>query len=139
MKSRTGEKYHGDLRREALPEELLRRCMDILADKKGGEIISLDLKGLSIIADYFVCCTASSPPHIRALSGHLQKTFSREFKLKPRVSEGTAESGWIVLDYGDIVVHIFTAETRAKYRIESLWGDAPRNEDIRVLADKGNG
>ncbi|MEN9934082.1 MAG: hypothetical protein RLZZ387_661 [Chloroflexota bacterium] len=83
----------------------------------------LDLRKLNTIADYFVICSAESDRQLKAILDAIDETIATELERHPR-REGTAESGWIVLDYGDVVVHIFSATLRDYYRIERLWSKA---------------
>lgn len=90
------------------------------------EIMVIDLRGLSSIADYFVVCTATSVPHLKAVSREIQHGVSEALGEKPRTSEGDASSMWLVIDYVDVIVHIFHSEKRYFYAIEDLWADAQR-------------
>jgi ribosome-associated protein len=83
----------------------------------------LDLRKLNTIADYFVICSAESERQLKAILESIDETLARELDRHAR-SEGTAESGWILLDYGDVVIHIFSAAMRDYYRIELLWSKA---------------
>lgn len=84
----------------------------------------LDLQEVSLIADYFVICSGTSERQIKAISDDIVDTVAREEKLKPRRREGVANSGWILLDYIDVVVHIFSPEMRDFYRLEKMWSTA---------------
>ena len=86
----------------------------------------LDIRGVSLIADYFVICTAGSERQISALLKDLSQKLVEEFDppRKPLHTEGTADSGWLLLDYGDVIVHIFSAAQRAFYNLEQLWAAA---------------
>ncbi|MGE5239514.1 MAG: ribosome silencing factor [Chloroflexota bacterium] len=94
-------------------------------DKKAVDPVILELKGLTIIADYFVICSGESTTQVRAIVEHIEEKF-REKGLKPLRIEGLGFSHWVLMDYGDVVVHVFEAETRAYYELEKLWLDAPR-------------
>jgi len=83
----------------------------------------LDIRHQSTIADYFVICSGESERQLQAVVEHIDETIQREFGLNPRI-EGTARSGWIVLDYQDVVVHVLSAALREYYQIERLWGQA---------------
>ena len=93
-------------------------------DKKAQAVQVLDLQTLSAIADYFLVCTGNSTPHIRSIAEAIEASLKAEglFALH---REGLPESGWILLDYGDVVMHIFLPETREFYSLDRLWGDAP--------------
>lgn len=93
-------------------------------DKKAQALQVLDLQALSGIADYFLICTGTSTTHVETIAAGIEATLKAE---GPRVlhRDGLPESGWILLDYGDVVVHVFLPETRAFYALDRLWGDAP--------------
>lgn len=87
----------------------------------------LCLEGLTSIGDYFVISTGRNPRHLKALAREVDETVDR-LDVPCLGSEGTPESGWILVDLGDVVVHIFDAERRRIYNLETLWGDAPEVE-----------
>lgn len=99
--------------------ELVRQAADVLAEKKGEEIVIVDLADVSMPASYFVLAEADNPVHAKALVNALRE----QLPENPLHSEGLAERKWIVLDYGDVVVHIFDREARAFYDLDSLWAD----------------
>lgn len=87
-------------------------------------MVMLDLHDVSLIADYFVICNGTSDRQMKAISDDIVDTLAREEKVKPRRREGLADSGWILLDYGAVVVHIFSPEMRDFYRLEKMWSMA---------------
>lgn len=93
-------------------------------DNKAKETKVLDLKGISSIADYFVICTGESIPHLRAISREIGKSIIDDYDVRTRTLEGTAESLWMVMDYVDVVVHVFHKDLRSNYALEDLWSDA---------------
>ena len=95
------------------------------ADKKATNIQILDLGELLGITDFFVLVSASNPRQLRTIVDEVQRKTS-ETGRKPRRREGTTDTGWMLLDYGDVVIHAFTEEQREYYALERLWGDAPR-------------
>ena len=99
--------------------ELVQQAADVLAEKKGEEIVIVDLADVSMPASYFVIAEADNPVHAKALVSALRE----QLPENPLHSEGLAERKWIVLDYGDVVVHIFDREARAFYDLDSLWAD----------------
>ncbi len=115
--------------------ELVRLCCRALAEKKAGDLQILDVSGLSSITDYLVIATATSEPHIRALRVELEKALDST-KTHIVGFETTPESGWVVVDAFDVMVHIFTAEKRDSYRLENLWRDGTEIELKDLLADK---
>jgi ribosome-associated protein len=84
------------------------------------------LRGISSFTDYFVICSATSEPHLKAISSGVREGLHREFGLSPLSSEGVPASQWLVIDYNDVLIHIFQAEKRRFYALENLWSDAPR-------------
>lgn len=94
-------------------------------DRKAFDLIAFDLRGISDMADFFLICTGTTNTHVRAIADAIEEALLRE-GIKMGHKEGYLESTWILLDYGDIVVHIFTNEKRQYYDLERLWGDAPR-------------
>jgi len=93
-------------------------------DKRAQALQVLDLAALSGIADYFVLCTGSSTTHVQTIAEAIEVALKAEGH-RALHREGVAASGWLLLDYGDIVVHVFLPETRAFYALDRLWGDAP--------------
>ncbi|UCD35150.1 MAG: ribosome silencing factor [Nitrospiraceae bacterium] len=93
--------------------------------KKARDTVILELKDLSSIADYFVICSGDNPAQIRAIADAIDEYFSKK-KIFPMGREGLDFASWVLLDYGDIVIHIFNEETRAFYALEKFWIDAPR-------------
>ena len=104
---------------------LLENIIDAIQDVKGLEIISLDLRKLdSAISKYFIICTGTSSTHVNAIETSIKKTISKELGEKPFHTEGNGIGEWILMDYSDIIVHIFQEKTRTFYNIEDFWGDA---------------
>ena len=93
-------------------------------DKKAQALQVLDLQALSGIADYFLICTGTSTTQLRTVAEAVEASLKGDGHL-PLHREGVPESGWMLLDYGDVVVHVFLPETRAFYALDHLWGDAP--------------
>ncbi len=104
-------------------QEKLEQLCIALDEEKADDITALDVRGLTLIADYFVLCTGNSPVHIRAIAEELQEKLRERFNLRAK-PEGMAESEWVVMDYGDVVVHIFSSAVREFYDLEGLWADA---------------
>ncbi len=104
---------------------LAHRIAEIIVEKQGEDTLILDLQGLTGIADYFVLSTAGSGRQLEALQQAIREGLKKETEpLIPLSGEGTAESGWILLDYGSVIVHLFAQEMRAYYRLEELWKKA---------------
>jgi ribosome-associated protein len=84
----------------------------------------LDIRGVSLIADYFVICTAGSDRQTSAILKDLSEKVLEEFRRKPLHTEGKGDSGWVLLDYGDVIVHVFSPSQRTFYSLEQLWAAA---------------
>jgi len=105
-------------------ETAVRLAARAALDKRAHDLAVLDLSTLSSIADYFLICSARSATQADTVAEAVRIAL-RAHGISPRHAEGSAESGWILLDYGDVVVHVFLDETRQFYALERLWGDAP--------------
>jgi ribosome-associated protein len=105
-------------------QAIARRIVDVASDKQAIDVVMLDLQEVSLVADYFVICSGTSERQLKAISDDIVDTVAREEKVKPRRREGVANSGWILLDYGPVVVHIFSPEMRDFYRLEKMWSTA---------------
>ncbi len=104
---------------------LLENIINAIQDVKGKEIISLDLRKIdSAICKYFVICTGTSNTHVNSIESNIKKTISRDLGEKPFHIEGNNIGEWVLMDYYDIIVHVFQEKTRAFYNIEDFWGDA---------------
>lgn len=116
-------------------EELAKKIVRILDSKKGLDIAGVDIHELTTIGDYFILVTGTSSPHVKALAEEVEDTLAKE-GLEPRRIEGAQSATWILMDYQDVILHIFTKETREFYNMERLWSDAPRL-DLTGLVTEG--
>jgi ribosome-associated protein len=107
------------------PRELVEEIARYAADKKAVDVVELDLKDVLDYTDYFLICSGNSGRQAKAIHDGILEGLKREHKTLPRRVEGSSRAGWILMDYLDVVVHIFTPETREFYRLEQLWGEAP--------------
>jgi ribosome-associated protein len=103
--------------------ELALHIAEILADTPAADTLVLDIHELSTFADFFAICSGENERQLRAISNALLEKLGEE-KVRPQRTEGNPQSGWIVLDYGDVIVHVFDVDQRAFYRLESLWSEA---------------
>jgi ribosome-associated protein len=110
------------------PRELADRIASIASDVKATDIRVLDLREVLGYTDYFVIATGNTERQAKAIYDRIYKELKDEEGLLPRREEGAREARWILMDYLDTVVHIFTPEARAFYRLEQLWGEAPQEE-----------
>lgn len=97
-------------------------------DKKAIDVVVLDLRQAGGFTDFFVICTGTNPRQINAIADGVQETLRAEFGERPHLAEGIEQSQWILLDYFNFVVHVFSRECRAFYDLERLWGNAERYE-----------
>jgi ribosome-associated protein len=104
--------------------DLAKRIVELAEDKQATDIVLLDIRPVSVVADYFVICSGSSERQLTALTRDIMDTMKKEEQLSPLHREGDAKSGWVLLDYGDVVVHVFSPPERDYYRLEELWGAA---------------
>lgn len=108
---------------DSLP--LARAVVSAAADKKADNILLLDLRGLSSVADYFVVCSGASERQLRAIADGIEDQIHNAFDVSAHHIEGMSGGGWILVDYGDVVVHIFSPSLRTYYNLEALWAKAP--------------
>ena len=111
--------------------ELATKISEILSNKKGEDIVIIDISNKTIIADYYVIATGRSTPHVRTLAENLEEELDK-LSLAPLRREGIRDGRWAVMDYGDVVVHIFNDESRLFYHLERLWADG---ENLRKIED----
>ncbi len=107
------------------PKELALNIAQVLSEKKGEDIILLDVEALLAYTSYFVIASGRSTRQVKAMAGHLER-YMKAITGRPLGAEGAAEGRWAVLDYGDVVVHIFQNDERYIYDLEGLWVDAPK-------------
>jgi ribosome-associated protein len=107
-------------------KKLAQLCSKLADDKKAENVVILDVSELSSVTDYFVICSATSEPHLRAVSDEIATRLREDHELRPRAIDGTLQTAWIVMDYFDVIVHVMKSDVREKYDLEALWGDAPR-------------
>lgn len=105
------------------PLELARQVVDLIDGKMGSDILLLDLRQVTLIADYFVIATGESDRQLRAISEDLQQQLKAQGVPSLSV-EGPASSGWVLLDYGSVIVHLFSPARRSYYNLEELWSRA---------------
>ena len=106
--------------------ELAKQCVWAALEKKALEPIILDLRGISSITDYLVICSAQSEPQIKAIANGVEAELKEKFERHPLAVDGFPTSQWIVIDYGDVMFHIFHEQKRPVYALEDLWSDAPQ-------------
>jgi ribosome-associated protein len=110
------------------------------SDKRATDIVAIDVAELLVVTDYFVICTGNTDIQVKAIADEVEERLRAEGGIKPIGREGLPEAKWVLLDFGDLVIHVFQPEERDFYRLEKLWSDAGRLElPEDVAADTGSG
>ncbi len=120
------------------PQQICRRIVEILDAKKATELTALHVTEQTVIADYFVLCTATSSTHVKALADEVEFRMQQSGVTLLR-SEGAGADSWVILDYGCVMVHIFTPAARQFYNLEKLWGDAQAEDFLSLAQDETGG
>ncbi|HEY2769055.1 MAG TPA: ribosome silencing factor [Solirubrobacteraceae bacterium] len=107
------------------PEEIAAAIAEYASDRKALDIVQIDLREIVGYTDYLVICTGRTDRQTKAIHDAVHQGMKSDHSLLPRRVEGLSQARWILMDYLDVVVHVFTPETRAYYRLEQLWGEAP--------------
>jgi ribosome-associated protein len=107
------------------PQELVGQIARYAEDKKAADVVELDLRDVLDYTDYFLVCSGNTARQTKAIQDGILEGLKRDHDVLPRRVEGSPQTGWILMDYMDVIVHIFTPETRDFYRLEALWGEAP--------------
>ncbi len=118
-------------------KEIARMAADAAVGKKAEDIIILDLSDLLGIVDYFVICEGKNDRQVDYISDSIKEELRKD-RVKPFGVEGNGRAGWVLLDYGSVVIHVFTTEVRQYYQIERLWKDAPQLEWEETSRQKAN-
>src|SRR5574344_2697558 len=117
------------------PDELAEFCAKCADGKLAENIIRIHLGEQSGVADWFVVCTANSEPQLRAVTDFVEREARDKFHLRPLSRDGESMSGWMLTDFGSVVVHVMTAAARDRYNLEGLWGEKPSPEAIKTIAE----
>ena len=110
----------------ATPEQIAEWVAAYASDKKAADIVVLDLRGVLGYTDYFVICSGNTDRQTKAIHDAIHEGMKKEHGMLPRRVEGLPQATWVLMDYVDVVVHVFTPEVREYYRLEHLWGEAPK-------------
>ncbi|WP_275124881.1 ribosome silencing factor [Aggregatilinea lenta] len=105
--------------------DLARVVVDLASDIKGENIVLMDMRQVSPIADYFIIVTGTSERQLKAIVSHIAEEVKKQYQISAWRTEGEAQNGWVLIDFADIVVHAFLPEKRSYYDLEGLWRDAP--------------
>src|SRR2546430_11722404 len=108
---------------ERSAEKLAKSCAELASNKKAEEIVVLDLRLISTFTDFFVICSATSEPQLKAIANEIETRLKEDHGIRPSTIDGFPGSQWIVLDYLQVVVHVFHRDKRSFYSLEDLWGD----------------
>jgi ribosome-associated protein len=108
--------------------EQARRIAALASEKLAEDVVILDMRPVCVYTDFFVLASGRNPRQTKAIFDEVYAQLKQEEQLLPRAVDGVAEAEWIIADYLDVVLHVFTPETRAFYRLEDLWGDVPAVE-----------
>jgi ribosome-associated protein len=108
------------------PERLAELVADYASGAKAIDPVELDLRGVLGYTDFFVICTGNTDRQTKAIHDRISEGMKKEHGILPRRVEGLAEARWILMDYLDVIVHVFTPDAREFYRLEQLWGEAPK-------------
>lgn len=111
----------------------LRLAIETINDKKGENIVALDMRGISSITDYFVICSGNSEKQVQTIAYELKKR-AQEEGIDIKRLEGFEQARWVLVDLKDVIVHVFHKDERDYYNLEKLWGDAPRISVEQVLS-----
>lgn len=106
-------------------KKLALLCRELADNKKAEDIVILDVRKLSSVTDYFVICSGTSEPHLRAIVNELEDRLHEEHGVKPHAEDGAAGGRWVVMDFFDVIVHVMHPDVRKQYDLEGLWSDAP--------------
>ncbi len=117
-------------------KKLAQVCRELADNRKAEDIVILDMKAVSSVADYFVICTGTSEPHLRAIVDEITDKLRDDHNIRPRATDGTMQTAWIVLDFFDVIVHVMRGDVRSRYDLEALWGDASPVRATRPKAKK---
>ena len=104
--------------------KLAQLCRVLADNKKAEDIVVMDMRKISSVADYFVIASGTSEPHLRAIADEVMNKLREKQDLRPRAVDGTLHTHWLVLDYFDVIVHVMRQDVRNRYDLETLWGDA---------------
>jgi len=109
-------------------DALLEEIAGLVLEVKGRDVVSIDLRGASAFTDFFLVASATSDRQARAICEKVRTGLKERYGLLPARTEGLPEARWALLDYGDVVLHVFSGELREHYRLEALWGELPRRD-----------
>jgi ribosome-associated protein len=107
-------------------KKLALLCREFADNKKADDIVILDVRDLSSVTDYFVIASGTSEPHLRAIVEEITSKLRDDHGIRPVRTDGSTQGAWVALDFFDVIVHVMRTDTRERYDLEGLWGDAKR-------------
>jgi len=113
-------------------KKLALLCRELADNKKAEDILVLDVRKLSSVTDFFLIASGTSSPHLRAIVNEITDKLRADHEIRPRATDGNLNGDWVVLDYFDVIIHVMRTETRARYDLEGLWGDAPQVKPKKI-------
>ncbi len=117
-------------------KKLALLCRDYADHRKAEDVVVLDVHDLSSVTDYFVIASGTSEPHLRAVVEEITSRLRDEHDIRPVRTDGSVQGAWIALDFFDVIVHVMRTDTRERYDLEGLWGDAKRIKAKKKAAPK---
>jgi ribosome silencing factor RsfS/YbeB/iojap len=117
-------------------KKLALLCRELADNRKAEDIVILDVRELSSVTDYFVLASGTSEPHVRAIVDEITEKLSDDLGLRPKAVDGAFATGWVVLDFFDVIIHVMRRDVRDRYDLETLWGDAPRVKAKKTRSPK---
>lgn len=119
------------MRRTLDPRSIALRCAELADQKKASDIVILDVKNIFPLSSYFVICSGESDRQVRAIASNIEEVLGKD-KIFPMGIEGLTEGKWVLMDYDEVILHIFQEEVRSFYDLENLWSDAPRIKEKMI-------
>ncbi|MBR5605482.1 MAG: ribosome silencing factor [Verrucomicrobia bacterium] len=115
--------------------ELALACVKFAENRKAENITVLDVRGVTSVTDFFVICSGSSEPHLKAIINEIREKVFEVYHVHPTSMDGMVGTSWVVLDYYDVIIHVMRSDTRERYDLENFWGDAKRYtvEDVEQI------
>lgn len=122
------------VRKEADTENVILQCVKAAQEKKAEDIVILNVKGLTSVTDYMIICSGSSDRHVQAIASSIEENLKKS-RILPIGIEGVRSGKWVLMDYVDVIIHIFYGPVRKFYDIERLWVDAPRVNVVDLITN----
>jgi ribosome-associated protein len=118
------------------PLELAEFCKACAEEKMAEDVVIIHVGNVSSIADYYMVATANSEPQLRAVNNFIERQVRDKYAIRALNQPSDSASGWLLLDFNTVLIHLMTPETRSRYNLEALWGDNPTSDDVAALNEK---